>query len=275
MGIMRMSFLSKTLDFHTDVNIIIPSDGPIPQGQNMQDFYNIKEKFQVLYLLHGGGGNAADWCRFTNVERYAEERKIAVVMPEVGGTSFYTDMVHGYPYFTFLSEELPKMVEAMFQIGGSREKRFVAGLSMGGYGAMKWAITYPEFFSAVAGMSGVSLLTDIFENSDLASADPDDKSSIVNVNWGSLEKLRNSPDDTKYMLDRVAECQEKYPPIYACIGTEDPTYDYTQSFLEYAKKAGVVLTYEEGHGMHDWKFWDTFLPRVMDWCMSQSATVEK
>ena len=270
MGFMRMSFLSKTLDFHTDVNIIIPSDGPIPQGQSIQDFYKIKEKLPVLYLLHGGGGNAMDWCRFSSVERYAEERKIAVVMPQVGATSFYTDMAHGYPYFTFLSEELPQMVEALFPIGGSRDKRFVAGYSMGGYGALKWAMRKPEFFSAVAGMSGFSLLMDIFEKSSLASADPDDKSSIVNLDWGGLEKLRDSPDDTKYMLDRVGENQAKYPSIYACIGTEDVTYDYTQNFLKYAKKVGVAITYEEGPGNHDWKFWDTFLPRVMDWCMSQS-----
>lgn len=269
MGYMRISFLSRVLGFHTNATVILPSDRPMAEGQSLEEACRIGERFPVLYLLHGGGGNAFDWPRFTGVERYAEERGMAVVMPEVGATSFYSDMVHGYPYFTFLSEELPTMMETLFPIGGSREKRFVAGLSMGGYGTLKWAFRKPEFFSAAAALSGSSLVMEIFDQGFGSSAE-DDKRSMVNLNWGGLEKLRNSPDDTRYMLDRIGENPSAYPALYVAIGTEDPTYEYTGHFMDYAKKCGIPIRYEEGPGGHEWKFWDAFLPRAMDWCLSEA-----
>ena len=274
MAYMRFSFLSKTLNFHTNVAVIIPSDKPMEPGQSLEDACRITETYPVLYLLHGGGQNAFDWARFTSVERYAEERGIAVVMPEVGATCFYSDMARGYPYFTYLSEELPKVVESRFPIGGCREKRFVSGLSMGGYGALKWAFCKPEFFSASAGLSGSSLVMEIFDQG-FGSSDPGDRCSMVNLNWGGLEKLRNSPNDTKYMLDQMGKDPGKYPALYVAIGTEDPTYQYTQNFVNYAKKVGVPVVYEEGPGGHEWKFWDSFLPRVMDWCLENSGARKK
>lgn len=265
-----MSFLSKVLGFHTNAVIIIPSDHRLNAGQDLEESCKIKTTFPVLYLLHGGGQNAFDWIRFTSVERYAEDHNLAVVMPEVGATSFYSDMVHGYPYFTFLSEELPKVMETLFPIGGCREKRFVAGLSMGGFGTLKWAFRCPEFFSAAAMLSGASLVTEIFDDG-FGAKNEEDKCSIVNLDWGGLDKLRNSPDNTKYMLDRISENPQKYPRLYVAIGTEDPTYRYTQRFMDYAKNAGVPVAYEEGPGAHEWKFWDAFLPRAMDWCMKDYA----
>lgn len=274
MAYLRISFLSKTLGFHTNAAVVLPSDGPAAPGQSLEQACRIRERFPVLYLLHGGGQNAFDWPRFTSVERYAEERGLAVVMPEVGAASFYSDMVHGYPYFTFLSEELPRMMETLFPIGGCREKRFVAGLSMGGYGTLKWAFRKPEFFSAAAALSGSSLVMEIFDRGFGSSA-PDDPSSMVNLNWGGLEKLRNSPDDTRYMLDRIGENPSAYPPLYVAIGTEDPTYEYTRHFMEYAERRGIPIQYEEGPGAHDWNFWDTFLPRVMDWCRDPKIEPKK
>ncbi len=121
MGIMHLSFLPKTLGFHTNVYILLPYDSS----------KEIKS-YPVLYLLHGGGGNAQDWIRYTSIERYADENEIAVVMPEVGGNSFYGDMVHGYKYYTYLTEELPMVMNCFLPISNEQKDRFVAGLSMGG-----------------------------------------------------------------------------------------------------------------------------------------------
>lgn len=87
-------------------------------------------------------------CSYTSVERYADERQMAVIMPEVDGTCFYADMKYGYPYFTYLTKEIPALVEALFPVNKERGRRFVAGLSMGGYGAWKWAFAAPQFFGA-------------------------------------------------------------------------------------------------------------------------------
>jgi S-formylglutathione hydrolase FrmB len=152
MGLMHFSFLPQSLGYHTNVYIILPYDS----SKEMKPY-------QVLYLLHGGGGNAMDWIRFSCIERYAEENNIAVVMPEVSN-SFYADMAHGYRYYTYLTEELPMVLNSILPLSDQREDRFVAGFSMGGYGAFKWAFDKPEYFAAAANLSGISFTEEMFTN---------------------------------------------------------------------------------------------------------------
>ena len=107
----------------------------------------------VLYLLHGLSDDDTIWLRRTSIERYAAPLGLAVVMPQVA-RSFYTDEAHGNRYWTFLSEELPQLARSFFHLSDRREDTFVAGLSMGGYGALKWALHRPGRFAAAASLSG-------------------------------------------------------------------------------------------------------------------------
>lgn len=261
MGFMKFSFMSKTLGYHTNVYLIIPADQFPNRDKSPREVYGELKKFPTLYLLHGGSGNGLDWTRFTSIERYANDHHIAVVMPEVLGDCFYTDMVHGNNYFTYISEELPVVMERNFPLSPKREDRFVAGLSMGGYGAFKWAFRKPEFFSAAANLSGASLIVDLF------SGDWIDKNenSVVNNCFGSLDRLRGSEDDTKFLIDRAAAENTDLPALYAAIGTEDFSYDFTRQYVAYAESKGLKIKYEEGPGFHDWKFWDEYIQRVLNW----------
>ena len=162
MALIRCGFFSEIIGYQTNINVILPFE----KCRFLDGTPNVKKRFPVLYLLHGGGGNQDDWIRYSSIERYAEQYKIAVVMPDVSGNSFYADMAHGYPYFTYLTEELPGLVESYFPIGGCREKRFVAGLSMGGYGSLKWGLCRPEFFGYAASFSGASLIMEMLEEMD-------------------------------------------------------------------------------------------------------------
>lgn len=265
MGLMHFSYLSKTLGYHTNIYIILPIDNFNSGNKSYKEAYQEVKPFKTLYLLHGGGGNAQDWIRFTSIERYAQEHNIAIVMPEVGGMSFYTDMLHGYNYFTYLTEELPEIMQSIFPLSDKREDRYVAGLSMGGYGAFKWAFRKPEFFAAAAGLSGISLIAELFKETGFESTDPKDENSILYLNWGGLDKLEGSPDDTKYLIEWAAKEKLNLPALYVCIGTEDFSYEYTKRYIEYARENGIDITYEEGPGKHDWKFWDTYIQRVLDW----------
>ena len=107
----------------------------------------------MLYLLHGLSDDHTAWLRYTSIERYATARGLAVVMPAVH-RSFYADEAHGHAYWHFVSEELPAIVAAFFRLSERREDTFVAGLSMGGYGALKLGLHHPERFAAVASLSG-------------------------------------------------------------------------------------------------------------------------
>jgi putative tributyrin esterase len=97
----------------------------------------------VLYLLHGLTDDHTGWTRNTSIERYADEAGLAVVMPSVFH-SFYSDEVHGHAYWTYVSQELPALVHRLFRVSDRPEDTFAAGLSMGGYGAVKLALSHPE-----------------------------------------------------------------------------------------------------------------------------------
>lgn len=259
MALMRCNFFSQVIGYKTNVNIILPFE----KCRFLDGTPNVKKRFPVLYLLHGGGGNQDDWIRYSSIERYAEQYKIAVVMPDVSGNSFYADMAHGYPYFTYLTEELPELVESYLPIGGCRENRFVAGLSMGGYGSFKWSLNYPEFFSYAANFSGASLITELLEKSNFSGVGDDNENNVVSRNWGSMEALAGSVSDTAYLLERAVSMKEKLPKLYVCIGTEDFSYEYTKKFMAYAGQLGLEILYEESPGEHDWDFWDSCILRYI------------
>ena len=142
MAFLRCEIASEALRMATAVDVILPDQGEL-------------SRIKTLYLLHGLTDDCTGWTRYTAVERYARERGIAVVLPEVQ-RSFYTDMVYGLSYFTYVSEELPAVCRRMFGLGAAREQNYIFGLSMGGYGAMKCALTYPERYAGAASFSGVA-----------------------------------------------------------------------------------------------------------------------
>ena len=106
----------------------------------------------VVYLLHGLEDNCTGWARYTSVERYAREKNAALVMPEVQ-RSFYADMDRGLPYFTFIHDELPEICRGFFGFSARREKNYMMGLSMGGYGTLKCVLQTPERYAGAATFS--------------------------------------------------------------------------------------------------------------------------
>ena len=131
MASMRCNVFSEVLGLSTSMTVILPQS---TRGQIGMTGRGSAVGAPVLYLLHGLSDDDTIWSRRTSVERYAAEKGLAVVMPRVE-RSFYSDEVHGGAYWTFLSQELPAIVGELFRVSDAREDTFVAGLSMGGYGA--------------------------------------------------------------------------------------------------------------------------------------------
>ena len=257
MGVLRYEFYSKLLGKQIRLCMVLPEQahaGKLPDA--------------TLYLLHGGGGNAEDWLRYTSVERYADERQMAVIMPEVDGTCFYADMKYGYPYFTYLTKEIPALVEALFPVNKERGRRFVAGLSMGGYGAWKWAFAAPQFFGAAANLSGISFVTEVFKKGGFAFADDENGNNpLVIRNWGSLDALAGSVSDSKTWVDQAVREKTDLPALYSGIGTEDFSFADSVRYLAYCRKQGLEIHSLEIPGKHEWKVWDTLISDFMDWAM--------
>lgn len=129
MALFAGSLYAESLGMNTGVTVSLPGERRDRTGD-----------MPVLYLLHGLSDDHTSWVRRTDIDRYAEEWGVAVIMPEVQ-RSFYCDMTNGPRYFTYIVDELPALCQRLFRVSARREDNFVAGLSMGGYGAMKAALS--------------------------------------------------------------------------------------------------------------------------------------
>ncbi|MCF7849336.1 MAG: hypothetical protein K9M45_10825, partial [Kiritimatiellales bacterium] len=141
MALLECRFFSKTLGLSTAMNVILP-----------QKSEAYTEPPALLYLLHGWSDDHSTWARRTSIERYASDYPLAIVMPSVH-KSFYCDMAHGSNYWKFISEEVPALVKTWFNVSNDWKTTYVAGLSMGGYGAFKLALGCPGNFAAAASLS--------------------------------------------------------------------------------------------------------------------------
>lgn len=264
MALLHVNFFSETLGMCTAMDVIWP------QRKNGRGVDTVGEDrpvdVPVLYLLHGASGNHTDWQRKTAIERYVEGRRLAVVMPSTD-LGFYTDMVHGFPYFTFFRDELPGIVREFFpRVTRTREKTFVAGLSMGGFGAFKLALNCPEMFGAAASLSGALDMA-----GHLAENEPSAIWEQFRLVFGSAEDVKDSENDLLYQGEKLLESDRPQPLLYQCCGTEDFLYEDNRRFRSRFLDR-LPLTYHEESGTHEWGYWDRNIQRVLDWLPIEAET---
>jgi S-formylglutathione hydrolase FrmB len=206
------------------------------------------------------------WMRRTSIERYADEYGLAVIMPAVG-RSFYTNMAIGYRYWDFISQELPQVAQGLFPLSTARADTFVAGLSMGGYGAFKLALSQPERFAAAASLSGALDMSvnraniPDYVTTEMAEAWLAERRNM----FGDLNTFEGSSNDLFHLARQMAATNDPNPRLFQCCGTEDFLYDQNQRFLALAQSLNLDLTYVEGPGEHVWSYWDTMIQRVLVW----------
>ncbi len=252
MALSELNIFSENLGMQTTVYVVIPqksNDGEIGVSQNTAD-----GKFRCLYLLHGLSDDHSIWLRRTSIERYAQEYGICVIMP-AAGRSFYTDMKYGGKYYTYIAKELPSIMKEIFNVSDKREDNFIAGLSMGGYGALKIGLTECEHFSAAAGLSSVADiigLTDTF------------KETYIPI-WG--ENIDIPPQDDLFYLAEKCDSHPLKPRIFMGEGTEDFMYKENVKLKEHFEKLHYDFTYRESAGTHSWAFWDEYIQYVLEWML--------
>lgn len=252
MAFIQCDFYSETLGTRSSLNAIIPLQYDSDECRARQ----MPERYPTLFLLHGLHSNYSVWSRYTSIERYANERGLAIIMPDAG-RSFYTNMYHGYRYFDFFSNELPQIANRLFPIARERSQRFIAGLSMGGYGAFKLALSHPEQYSAAASLSGALSLSAIEDSDSLLPEWP--------IIFGENRDIRHSENDLSELARRYT-LKNDYPvSLFQCCGTEDFLYQSNKHFLESTRGLGLDLHYEESPGGHEWQYWDQQIQRVIDW----------
>ena len=239
MALLQCAFFSEVLGVSTHANVILP-----------QEEASSGRPLPVLYLLHGRSDDETSWLRWSAIERHVADLGIAVVMPNAA-RSFYTDQAVGYDYFTYITGELPTIMRSFFPLSGARADTFVAGLSMGGYGAIKWALRKPESVAAAASLSGAL---------DIAVRDQDAEWLATHE---SAERTRAEGDDLFALGDGIAA--DACPALYVSCGTDDHLLDENRRFRDHGRSRGLPLMYAELSGGHEWRLWDEEIQRVLAW----------
>lgn len=239
----RADFFSEELRMHTSANIVIP------EGKD-------NRTLPVIYLLHGLSDNCSNWLRRTNVEQYAAEYNAAVIMPEVQ-RSFYTDMQYGVNYFSYVSKGLPQFVHSMFNLPVSREKSFVAGLSMGGYGALKCALTYPKKYAACGAFSSACDMQYNVDERYINSADLNELKAVFG------DELLLGPKNDLFALTQKCAKSPVTPRFYMSCGTLDTLLPQNHKLRDCMQTAGLDVTYEEWEDDHTWQFWDASIKKAL------------
>ena len=259
MSLLQVNFYSDRLKRTVPMTVVLPVDGK-PYGGELPP----EKPFSTLYLLHGLFGNCTDWVTGTRIQRWAQEKQLAVVMPS-GDNSFYVDLPRvNNEYGEFIGRELVDVTRRMFPLSRRREDTFIAGLSMGGFGALRNGLKYHDTFSAIIALSSAVHLFELPLDSDGRTLIKEDDV------FGDMRAALMSDKNPAWLLEQLKGKTEngqdvKYPRVYMACGTEDGLIEPNRSFRDKLLLSGVELTYEEGPGGHTWDFWDEHIHRALEW----------
>lgn len=247
MAVLTLNTRSREIKKETLITAVIPDSASLERPLS---------EMKVLWLLHGLYGDGTAWLRRSRIEVYAEKYGIVVIMPSFD-RSFYFDGVNACNYFTHLTEELPDYFRKVFNLSPKKEDNLIAGLSMGGYGAVKAALTHPDRYFACGSFSGV-LAFEVLA-ADKGRQRPQEFPFLED----DVKNPSTSPNNPLNLLS-----PEKEVDLYVSCGLQDPLLPATKLFEERARMLGVKAKFVYRDGAHDWDFWEeeiqNFLSHVFD-----------
>ena len=250
MVLFRGDIKCKSLQRRTSISVILPADN-IHFLSDTEDI--IEKPYKTLYLLHGLYGSDDIFLANTSVQKFAEDNGIAIVIP-CGENSFYLDDVASHRMFgEYVGQELLDITRNIFPLSDKREDTFIAGFSMGGYGAIRNGLKYSDNFSKI-GMISAALITD-----DIA--DYGDNHNVLYSRefyesiFGDLDKVSGSDKDPKHLIDNC----DNIPEIYMACGLDDFLFEKNADFYRFLKSRDIDATFVGAEGEHTWEFCDEFV----------------
>lgn len=243
MSLATLSWFSPILGKQTSAQVILPETGKPP--------------FATFYLLHGLSDDSTLWLRRTRIEHYVRDLPLIVVMPD-GYRSFYTRPATGPDFATHIGVELPDCIERNFQARPSRDARAIGGLSMGGYGALRVGLGFPERFCSVnshsgaVGWSSLDLKNNYATHPSLRDYGPDFQRELRSL-------FGDDPVHTEHdvsWLARRAKATGALPHLLLDCGTEDFLIEDNRTLHRRLEADAIPHQYREFPGVHDWDYWD-------------------
>jgi len=279
MGLMRFNFRSQALGRYVDVSIVFPTDAysyydtaaegapvtsphPLPE----QGVYTPDMKFQTVYLIHGGGDDDSLTYRYTNAERFAQNNDVMLVTPNITN-SFGVDTEYGVKYQTFISEELPKVVQGLFASSPKREDNFIVGYAMGGNVALGTAIMHPENYAVcvdISGGIGMTVDPNALQN-DLNGEHFRTMFPIFNSSFGKAEDVENSRFDLYHIAKKNKEDGVELPKFYLVCGSEERIRKRVEGDVRTLRELDYDMEYivEEGYD-HDFRMWNDSIEKALN-----------
>lgn len=273
MGMLRYNFKSEAIGMNTDITITYPSGKytyyqPDPDEEGIGPFkranlkYQKDMKFQTVYVLHGGGDDDSQIYRYTNLEYYAEQNNVMTVTAQVND-SFFINTKYGIDYYTYITEELPVVVQSFFASSPKREDNFVLGMAMGGNAALMLAMKRPDLYAACVDLSGGIGCS--IDSQYFISSINDIKLEKLKSAFGHPKSLAGSEFDIGHWARENMRNNVEVPQLFIGVGENDFIRDVVRLDRDELQRMGYTLHYEEAPGFgHDWDFWDLYIGKALN-----------
>lgn len=258
MAYYTIKLFANSLKRHTTFEMLIPNDirEDMPRdGRNMK----------TLFLLHGYMGSAGNWIP----EYLAEKYNFAIVMPN-GENSFWLDSIStGHKFCTFVGKELVDYIRKTFGLAAAAEDTYIMGFSMGGFGALHTAFTYPETFGKTAALSSALIVHDI------AGMKAGEDNGVANYEYyrecfGSLDTVSESENNPEILIKKLKKQGRTIPEIYMSCGTEDFLLENNRKFHNFLDENKIPHRYYESAGGHDMTFWNEYAVKFVEMMFGDS-----
>jgi S-formylglutathione hydrolase FrmB len=251
----RIEYFSNCLHRTTAFEMLIPNDYRTDLGQKAPE-----TPMRTLFLLHGYTGKAGNWVP----EELCVKHNFAVVMPTAENSFYLNGAATGSAYQSMVGEELVDYVRRTFGLAQSAEDTFIAGLSMGGFGALHTALAYPDRFGKAGCLSSAFIVHGI------AGMKPGEDDGMANYDYyrncfGDLEKVLESDGNPETLVKKLKAAGTKIPELYLCCGTEDFLIENNRELHRFFEKEGIPHEYHEGPGTHDMVFWREYIAKIVEW----------
>lgn len=221
-------------------------------------------RYSVIYLLHGFTGHYNSWADKTKLAEYAAKHNFIIVTPE-GDNGWYTDSVSvpNDRYESYIIQELIPEIDKTFRTIPDREHRAIVGLSMGGYGSLKFGLKYPEMFSLVGSFSGALGAASFSEKTAGAIG------KTIDSIYGPMDsETRKANDIFRLVREMSPEKIKSMPFVYVDCGTEDFLFQNNRDFITLLLERKVPHEFRQLPGGHNWVFWNSQVKEFLE--LSQS-----
>lgn len=254
-----VSFQSASLGREMKYRVVLPAG-----------YEGSSRRYPVLYLLHGLTGHYEDWESRTHLDDYVSNLPLIVAMPE-GGDSWYTNSASEpqEKWEDYIIKDFLREIDSKYRTIQTRHARAIAGLSMGGYGAMKFALKFPNSFVFAASFSGAEVVVH-------------DPSYRISMGQKYVDQVRaifgDGPTQTRTDND-IFELAKKRTPaqvpyLVVTCGTEDGLLANNREFAALLQQQKISYEYHESAGAHTWQYWDEQLPYVLSLLMDRYFQVK-